>query len=319
MNFKPALGHEAIHAHFSNALEEQRLHHAWLLYGMKGIGKASEAMAMAALYLCEHRSGSEQENTHACGECHGCCMLKAGSHPDFIMVERLEKKRDITVDQIREVLSFLSLTGMQSEKRVVVLNDAEMMNLQAANALLKGLEEPSGGSLLLMVCHDLMRLPATIRSRCMLGHCAPLGDTHMNRVLAGMEFSDAAKKMAMEIAGGRPGHVACLQDHKVVDGLLQWQALLKDVQRADVGELQSWLDTHLTLIPHELIIDVALQEIQSQWDGTGSFTSREALLKTMWSLAAWPKEVVRHSLRAGPALMALLLELRLVLKSAVTV
>jgi len=312
LSFYPALGHESLHQRFVSGLDNQKLHHAWLLYGVKGIGKATEAMAMAALYLCEDRG----VNGHACGECHACCMIKAGSHPDLISVERLEKKRDISVDQIREVLSFLSLTGMESERRVVFLDDAETMNIQAANALLKGLEEPSSGSLLLMACHDLIRLPATIRSRCMLGHCAPLDDAHMNSVLSSMDFSDAARNLAVAIAAGRPGHVTCLQEAAVADGLLQWRRLLKDVQRADVGELQSWLDSHLNLIPHELIVDVVMQEAESSLSEISEFPVREALLKTMWSIAAWPREVVRHSLRAGPALMALLLELRSVLKSA---
>jgi DNA polymerase-3 subunit delta' len=313
VSFNAALGHEALHERFTSSLNNQRLHHAWLLYGVKGVGKATEAMAMAAFYLCEKR-GSDG---YACGSCHACCMLKAGSHPDFIAVERLEKKRDIAVDQIRETLSFLSLSGMESERRVVLLNDAETMNVQAANALLKGLEEPASGSLLLVVCHDLMRLPATIRSRCMMGHCGPLGDAHMNSVLAGMDFTDTARKLAVEVAGGRPGHVTCLQDSVVADGLLQWRALLKDVQRADVGELQGWLEVHLNLIPHDLIVDVVLREAEVNLQEISEFPVREELLKTMWSVAAWPREVVRHSLRAVPALMALLLELRAVLKGKV--
>ena len=269
-------------------------------------------MAMAALYLCE-KQGTDGA---ACGSCHGCCMVKAGSHPDFITVERLEKKRDISVDQIREVLSFLALSGMESEKRVVLIDDAETMNIQAANALLKGLEEPSPGSLLLIVCHDLMRLPATIRSRCMLGHCAPLNQEHMSQVLSDMAFNNEATSLAIDIAGGRPGHVLCLEEKSVVSGLLAWRAMLKDVQRADVGELQGWLDKHLNLIPHELIVDVALREAEIQLRAIDSFPLREELMKTMWSLAAWPREVVRHSLRAGPAMMSLLLELRSVLKSS---
>lgn len=312
MSYQPALGHEALHRRFADAVEKRKLHHAWLLHGVKGIGKATEAMAMAALYLCERRGADGV----ACGECHGCSMLRAGSHPDFITVERLEKKRDISVDQVREVLSFLALSGMESEKRVVLIDDAETMNIQAANALLKGLEEPSPGSLLLIVCHDLMRLPATIRSRCMLGHCAPLKDEQMNRVLSDMDFDADAKALAIEIAGGRPGHVLCLEEREVVSGLLAWRDLLKDIKRADVGELQGWLDKHLNLIPHELIVDVALRETELQLHNLDSFTLRESLMKTMWAIAAWPREVVRHSLRAAPAMMALLLELRAVLKSS---
>lgn len=311
MSFSPALGHETLHRRFAAALDQRRLHHAWLLYGLKGIGKATEAVAMAALYLCEAPAEGE-----ACGECHGCCMLRAGSHPDFITVERLEKKRDISVEQVRDILSFLSLSGMESDRRVVLLNDAETMNIQAANALLKGLEEPSPGSLLLIVCHDLMRLPATIRSRCMLGHCAPLADAQMEQVLSGMTLSDKGRAMAVEIAAGRPGHVATLQESDVVEGLLQWRAMLQDISRADVGEMQGWLDRHLNIVPHELIVDVVLKAVESNLQTVGSFSLREELLSTMWALAAWPKDVVRHSLRAGPALIALLLELRLTLKSA---
>jgi len=312
LSFQSALGQEALHQRFADAVSNRRLHHAWLLHGVKGIGKATEAMAMAALYLCENRG----EGGSACGNCHGCCMVKAGSHPDFITVERLEKKRDISVDQIREVLSFLALSGMESEKRVVLIDDAETMNIQAANALLKGLEEPSPGSLLLIVCHDLMRLPATIRSRCMLGHCAPLNEEHMSQVLSGMAFDEGAKSLAIDIASGRPGHVLCLEDKEVVTGLLAWRILLKNVQRADVGELQGWLDKHLTMIPHDLIVDVALRELEIQLHAIDSFTLREELMKTMWALAAWPREVVRHSLRAAPAMMSLLLALRSVLKSS---
>lgn len=310
MSFQAALGHEALHQRFADALINRKLHHAWLLHGVKGIGKATEAMFMAALYLCENQTADGA----ACGSCHGCCMVKAGSHPDFITVERLEKKRDISVDQIREVLSFLSLSGMESEKRVVLIDDAESMNIQAANALLKGLEEPSSGSLLLIVCHDLMRLPATIRSRCMLGHCAPLKHVHMNQVLTEMDIDKEARELAIEIADGRPGHVICLEEKGVVSGLLVWRDMLKDVKGADVGELQGWLDKHLNLIPHELIVDVVLREVEIQLHAIDSFTLKEELLKTMWDLAAWPREVVRHSLRAGPAMMALLLELRAILK-----
>ncbi len=309
MSFKAAVGHEALHKRFATALQRGQLHHAWLLHGVKGIGKATGAMAMAALYLCEQ--GGEE----ACGECHGCRMLRAGSHPDFIAVERLEKKRDISVDQIRDTLSFLALSGMESEKRVVLLNDAELMNVQASNALLKGLEEPSAGSLLLIVCHDLMRLPATVRSRCMLGECSPLNRSELERVLETMEFSEKARELAIEVAGGRPGHIACLQDKAVADGLLAWRSLLSNFTGADVGQLQSWLDKHLNQVPHELIVDVVLEEAKNHFNRIDSFARRELLMNTMWSLAAWPREVVRHSLRAAPALMALLLEVRSTLKS----
>lgn len=310
MSFAPALGHEALHRRFAASLAAGRLHHGWLLHGMKGIGKATEAMAMAALYLCER----PQEGI-ACGVCHGCAMLRADAHPDFFRVELLEKKRDINVEQVRELLGFLSLSGMQSDRRVVLIDGAEAMNQQAANALLKGLEEPSAGSLLLIVCHDLMRLPATIRSRCMLGHCAPLNDEQMERVLAGMAFSGQARALAVDIACGRPGHVAALQEEETATALLSLQRLLVDIARSDIGEIQGWLDKHLNAVPNELVADIVLQSANAEIQKIAHFPAREALLKTMWSIAAWPRDVVRHTLRAGPALTGLILDYRAGIRS----
>lgn len=305
MSFKPALGHESLHRRFANALTAGRLHHGWLLHGMKGIGKASEAMAMAALYLCEH-----PQDGVACGECHGCAMLRAESHPDFFRVELQEKKRDISVEQVRELLDFLSLSGMESDRRVVVIDGAELMNKAASNALLKGLEEPSPGSLLLIVCHDLMRLPATIRSRSMLGHCAPLSVEQMQAVLDGMDFSDKARELAIEIADGRPGHVAALQESEVAGALMEFRQLVGDMAHSDIGTIQGWLDKHLNAVPNELVADVVLRAADQQLRLVDSFPVRESLLQTMWSIAAWPRDVMRHTLRAGPALMGLLLEYR---------
>lgn len=310
LSFNPALGHEELHHRFAASLESGRLHHGWLLHGMKGIGKATEAMAMTALYLCK-----QPKDGVACGECHGCAMLRADAHPDFCRVELLEKKRDINVEQVRNLLDFLSLSGMESDRRVVLIDGAELMNTQAANALLKGLEEPSPGSLLLIICHDLMRLPATIRSRCMLGHCAPLNDEKMQSVLSGMEFSGEALALAIEIADGRPGHVAALQEEEIATALLELRRLVSNIGQSDIGDIQSWLDRHLNAIPNELVADIVLQSANAEIQKVEHLPTREALLKTMWAIAAWPRDVVRHTLRAAPALMGLILEFRANIKS----
>jgi len=203
---KKVLGHEAINQRFAHLMQENKLPHAWLLHGLRGVGKAMLAQQLAATYLCAHRT--------ACGTCHSCCMLEADSHPDFVQLGILwdEKKkkflRDINIAQIRDVLSFLSLSGMESQRRVVILDDADAMNNQAANALLKGLEEPTDGALLLIVCHDLTHLPATIRSRCMLEHCAPLNDGDIQQVLSQMALPEKVMPLASSLTLGCPGHIA---------------------------------------------------------------------------------------------------------------
>jgi len=307
------LGHHLVEQRFREVLNQGRLHHAWLLYGMQGIGKAALAEKLAGHLMCESQS--------ACGECHGCRMLAVGSHPDLFRVGLIEGKRDLNIEQVRGVLGFLSLSGAESGRRVVILDDAERMNGQAANALLKGLEEPSADSVLLMICSDLERLPATIRSRCMLQQCSPLQDMDVRKVLQGLEMPVDGRylDMAVAIANGSPGSVACLQDKKVAEALLDWQKLVTDMAHADVGKIESWIRTHIKAVPHALIVQMMTNALypvlQAPCIGDDAFHSREKIMQALQACVRWPAEVVRHSLRAGPALLACTLQLRSALKA----
>ncbi len=142
-------------------LDEQQLPHAILLSGVQHSGKARMAMALARLLLCkEPRSG------HNCGECHACELSMSGSHGDFRWLQPEGSSRVIKVEQVRQLVEFTGKTASLGLRKVVVLSPAETMNIAAANALLKSLEEPSAETYIILVCHRLQGLPATIRSRC---------------------------------------------------------------------------------------------------------------------------------------------------------
>lgn len=305
------IGHQAVELRFAEAQAHGRLHHAWLLHGMKGVGKAVLAERLASRLLCEeHR---------ACGNCHACRMLSAGAHPDMHRVSLLEGKRDINIDQVRNVLEFLALSGAESERRVVIFDDAERLNGQAANALLKGLEEPSPGSLLLIVCADIMRLPATIRSRCLLQHCPPLPEAEVRRILRTLSIADRYLDLAVELADGCPGVAAPLQDRELAEHLSLWRQLTGDIAGADIGKVEGWLQQHVRQVPHELILAVLLKSVYpalQQPCGNEQFTEREKLHEAVTACARWPGEVVRHSLRAAPVLLAYIMELRRALRAA---
>jgi len=305
------VGHEAVTARFVRAMGEGRLHHAWLLHGMRGVGKSMLAARMAATYLC----ASPSENG-PCGNCHGCHVIAAGAHPDMRLVSLEDGKRDISIGQVRELLSFLSLSGSESVRRVVVLQDAELLNVQAANALLKGLEEPAAGSLLLIVCNDLARLPATIRSRCMLQHCAPLNDGQMQRVLAGMDIDAGFSELVLSLAHGCPGRVQSLQHRQTGEALLAWQRLTSDLAAADIGDLQDWLASHLDAVPHTLVSDIVLEHVQHRLLAGMSDGFPSAVLDAADELARWPQAVRRHTLRPALSLFAHMMRLRAALKSA---
>jgi len=312
------LGHDGTAQRFATLMQKNTLPHAWLLHGSRGVGKAMLAQALAAFYLCE----SQADGGLACGECHSCHMLKAESHPDFmrlgILWDDKKKKflRDISVGQVRDGLSFLALSGMQSQRRVVLLDDADAMNNQAANALLKGLEEPSQGSLLLIVCHDLTRLPATIRSRCMLEHCAPLGKSDMQQALKSMALAEDIMPLAAELALGRPGHVALLQGSDVAQACLQWRKQVVDISCADIGLINDALAKYIQMIPHDVIIAILMLSLQETLQQpAASYAAKESVFQAAQALLAWPKDVIRHSLRPVPALISRILDMRGVLKA----
>lgn len=153
----------------------ERLPHSLLLVGQKGLGKFELARRFAASLLCE----SPQMDGLACGKCLACNWFEQGNHPDFrllqpdalaedVEVEEGKKKpsQQITIDQVRALDDFFNVGTHRGGLRIVIVNPTEAMNRSTANSLLKTLEEPSAGTLFLLVSSEPMRLLPTIRSRC---------------------------------------------------------------------------------------------------------------------------------------------------------
>ena len=183
-------GHEEAVATFRSALESGRLHHAWLITGSKGIGKALFADKAAARLLAEKAGPAVNEPALELPEDHRIAkLIAAGSHPDLIRLERLTKEsgtelaRSISVDQVRGLQRLFSNTPSLSPWRAVVIDSIDDLERNAANALLKNLEEPPGNSLFLLVSHAPERLLPTIRSRCRLLRLSPLNSDAMASAL----------------------------------------------------------------------------------------------------------------------------------------
>ena len=173
-----------------------RLPHGLLLVGEEGVGKLNFAALLVDYLLCN------KQGKFACGACKSCLLRKAGSHPDLKVIELEDKKKSIGVGQIRELDDFLAKQSQIGGSRCVLINTVEDLTGAAANALLKGLEEPGGNAFLVLVTHRPGALLATIKSRCqMIKFATPSAE--LAEAWLESKVSISAKKLLF-IADGAP-------------------------------------------------------------------------------------------------------------------
>jgi DNA polymerase-3 subunit delta' len=201
-------GHEAAEQALRDAWDSGRMHHAWMLAGPRGIGKATLAFRTARFVLASGAGDLFADSMPSSG---GLAIsgdhpvsrqVASGGHPDLLTVERSVNPKtgklrgEIVVDDVRRLSSFLALTTAAGAWRAVVVDVADEMNRNAANALLKGLEEPPPRTLFLLVSHRPGRLLPTIRSRCRLLSLPALGEdlvvTLLSQLAPGLSAEHAA-------------------------------------------------------------------------------------------------------------------------------
>ena len=154
--------HESQWREIRAKIERGILPHALLLRGAEGLGKLDFACYLGSALLCSENG----PDGAPCGHCRSCTLIRAGNHPDLIHVTVAPEKKTIGIDQIRELIEKLALTPQFATGKVVIISPADGLNHNAANSLLKTLEEPPAGAHLLLCSSRPARLPATIRSRC---------------------------------------------------------------------------------------------------------------------------------------------------------
>jgi DNA polymerase-3 subunit delta' len=200
--------HESARRRMDAAVAASRLPHAVLVHGPAGVGKERFAAALAAALFCTHRGGSLE----ACGECPDCALSRAGSHPDLHWLRRLEEKKSISVDQIRETCEQLGMTSMRRGYRIAIVVPAQAMTISAQNALLKTLEEPAPRTLLVLVTPRPSGLLATLRSRCQRIEIARPPAPAALAWLAD-ELGGPAAPGLLEVSGGAPLRAIELAPH----------------------------------------------------------------------------------------------------------
>ncbi len=214
------IGQGAAERAFLAAWGSSRLHHAWLITGPRGVGKATLAWRMARALLAAPAlcvpAVLDVATDHPVA-----LRMAALSEPRLFLLRRPWLAKDkrlatvITVDPVRALRQFLTLSAADGGRRCVIVDAADDLNVQAANALLKLLEEPPAGVTFLLVCHAPTRLLPTIRSRCRTLRCHPLGAADMASALAGIGAAaavpaDVPAAVLAELAGGSVGEAVRL-------------------------------------------------------------------------------------------------------------
>ena len=227
MPFSEVIAQDRALGALRGALRRGALHHAYLFGGPEGTGKARAALLLAQAANCEGGvAGPGGYREDPCGACVPCRKIARGLHPDVVVLSeeramakagRWEPKggrtpsRDIVVDQIRDLVDHrLALRRFEGRHRVVVIDPADAMNVQAQNALLKTLEEPPDDTTLVLVAGSPDALLATIRSRCLRVTFAPIPDALVIARLREEGRGEVEARLAAALAGGSLGRALAL-------------------------------------------------------------------------------------------------------------
>jgi DNA polymerase-3 subunit delta' len=241
-------GLDAAVASFMEARARGRLHHAWLLTGPEGMGKASFAYRAARRLLGARPTTVGADDLASSPDDPVCRMVAAQSHPDLMVLERWSEanptRKSIPVDEARRLPEFFSKAPAIAAYRVAIIDAADDLNVNAANAVLKTLEEPSGRGALFLVSHAPGRLLPTIRSRCRRLAFAPWPEQELIRFIdEHLELdADDAHRLA-RMSRGAPGRALSLAARGALDIDRQVEAILDRLPTTEGPELLGLADS----------------------------------------------------------------------------
>ncbi len=223
-------GQEKAKGLFARALRAGRLPHAYLFRGPDGVGKRLFAVGVAMAINCRAREGER-----ACGRCSSCRKYMSGNHPDLVCISPL--KGTIRIEQIRLLGGELGYPPLEAAMRVIIVEDTHTMRREAANSLLKTLEEPPADNLLILTADASRELLPTLMSRCQVLPFAPLQRRQAALVLQGHGIPAEEALQLAELAEGSPGRALALKDSGMVPLWREVVDLLDEPRPAADGEV----------------------------------------------------------------------------------
>ena len=233
--FSDIIGQEQIKEHLQNALASHKISHAYIINGEKSSGKEYIAKVFAMALQCE------KGGTEPCQECHSCKQVLSKNQPDIIRLTH-EKPNTISVDDIRkQVNGDVAIKPYSSPYKIYIINEAEKMNAQAQNALLKTLEEPPEYAVILLLTANLNALLPTIISRCVVLNMKPVPDEKVRRFLMEqMQVPDYKADVCVAFARGNVGKAKALASSEEFENVKnEALSLVKYIKDMELHEIMA--------------------------------------------------------------------------------
>ncbi len=172
MSLTDILAQDHIIDHFKKAIKSDRLSHAYIFTGQDGVGKTLFAKEFIKALFCNN------DKNDSCNLCLNCIRIEKNNHPDIFYTDREDKAKFIKIENIRNIRNSVSLSPLESDHKVFIIKDADRMNEEASNCLLKTLEEPSLNTIFILIANSISPVKETIRSRCQIIRFHPI-PTHI--------------------------------------------------------------------------------------------------------------------------------------------
>jgi DNA polymerase-3 subunit delta' len=236
------IGHERAIDIIVQTIKSDKIPQAWLFAGPKGIGKATLAYRFARTLLAgNHANG---ENLYLSPDDPTFTKIANNSHSDLLVIEALEGEDTIKIDEIRNINKLFRLTASQTKNRIVIIDSADDMNVNAANALLKMLEEPPHKAIIILITHNIGRLLPTVRSRCRTLNMHALSSEQARKILK-QNISDVLVEeldSLTYLANGSPGLAIELYNNNALEIYKYITDILKDTPNIKSNKIQKLAD-----------------------------------------------------------------------------
>ncbi len=245
MAFKDILGNSRVKNILRKALQKDKVPNSMLLYGPGGIGKRDMALVLAKAMNCERKKDD------ACEVCTSCKAINAGNFPDVLEIS--PEKEVIKIDQMRILRKVAYLKPMMGKKRVFVVVDADKMTEEAANSLLKILEEPPLFSYIILVAHNPFMIMSTIKSRCQVLNFSPVSKEEIGKILVEKGYEENKARIISLLVRGNLKQALSLEWEEVQDKRAKaWQLFLSLLRKGKVALfLRNYATSRGTLVRGE--------------------------------------------------------------------